>query len=307
MCNLVHLIKKINKFNDFLIKIFLKFHLYFIVILIRKLKHFLVKKYLIKDIKNIIISYKARPAFLSHSDSMPIWVCWFQGVDSMPVLVKKCYESILKYTGNRKVNFIDDKNISTYIKLPEIIEKKYKTGKITKTHLTDILRMGLISQNSGMYMDCTLFLTKKIPDYYFTVNIFPGLKHPEEKKWLYHHIENGRWTEYFIASCNKGSKLFSFVYDCLIKYWENNDEMIDYFLVDYYIDFAYSFFADVKSEIDSFPKNNFHNTALRNCLNDTFDELKWKDICSDTFVNKLNWRIKKNENIKHSFWNELFD
>lgn len=304
--NNLKIIKKINSFNDLIIKILLKFHLYFFVILIRKYKHFIIKKYLLKDIKHIIESYKNKPSFLYRVDEMPIWICWFQGIDKMPFLVKQCYESILKYTGNRKICLITDKNISDFIKLPKTILRKYKDGLITKTHLTDILRTGLISNYGGMYMDCTLFLTKELPDYFFNVNIFPGLKHPEEKKWMYHHVENGRWTEYFIASCNRESKLFSFVYECLCNYWEKHDELIDYFLIDYYIDFAYSFFDDIRFEIDSFPNNNFHNTVLRNSLNEKFDENKWKLICSDTFVNKLNWRIKKNENITDSFWNKLF-
>ena len=31
---------------------------------------------------------------LAHNQSGKVWVCWFQGIDNAPDLVKKCYESL---------------------------------------------------------------------------------------------------------------------------------------------------------------------------------------------------------------------
>ncbi len=40
-----------------------------------------------------------------------IWICWWQGIDQAPSIVKKCVDSIRKHAGNHKVIIITDKII----------------------------------------------------------------------------------------------------------------------------------------------------------------------------------------------------
>ena len=50
-------------------------------------------------------------------DDCPIWMMWWQGVDEMPPIVKRCYQSVLKHRGNHPVMLLDRNNYQEYIEI----------------------------------------------------------------------------------------------------------------------------------------------------------------------------------------------
>ena len=79
-----------------------------------------------------------------HKNSNKIWICWFQGMDNAPELVKKCYQSVIKNNPDKDVTVITSENMSEYVQFPDFILDKWKKGIITHTHMTDLLRLSLI-------------------------------------------------------------------------------------------------------------------------------------------------------------------
>ena len=53
--------------------------------------------------------------------SSTIWVCWFQGMEEAPELVKMCYKSLKKYNGYHDIFVLTDENIASYEKFPTYI------------------------------------------------------------------------------------------------------------------------------------------------------------------------------------------
>lgn len=58
-----------------------------------------------------------------------VWVCWLQGIDQAPEVVKKCVETIYKHAGRHgEVVVLSEKNMSDYIQMPddllEMVEKR---------------------------------------------------------------------------------------------------------------------------------------------------------------------------------------
>ena len=110
-----------------------------------------------------------------HEVSDKVWVCWFQGLDNAPALVKKCYESLKQNLTDREIILITSDNMCDYVKFPEFILEKWKAGQITHTHMTDLLRLELLIQYGGMWVDATVLCTSKreeIPDYFFNSDLF---------------------------------------------------------------------------------------------------------------------------------------
>ena len=91
-----------------------------------------------------------------------IWVCWWQGEEKMPDVVKICYRSIKIMSGKHPVVLITDYNCKDYVKLPQFIWDKYAAGVISRTHLSDILRFYLLKEYGGIWMDITNFITVTI-------------------------------------------------------------------------------------------------------------------------------------------------
>ena len=72
-----------------------------------------------------------------HKISDTIWICWFQGMENAPEIVKKCWQSVIKNNPDKNVIVITENNMLDYITFPDYIIKKWKQGIITHTHMTD--------------------------------------------------------------------------------------------------------------------------------------------------------------------------
>ena len=78
---------------------------------------------------------------IESNKSKYVWICWFQGIENAPDIVKKCYESIVKQFGKEKdIVVITDENYNKFVDIPEYIIEKYKKGIITPTHFSEIGR-----------------------------------------------------------------------------------------------------------------------------------------------------------------------
>ena len=90
-----------------------------------------------------------------------IWIFWWQGYDTAPLLVKKCIDSIIKNAGNHPVILITKENWKNYADIPDYIIEKVEKGIITLTHFSDILRMSLVSEHGGLWLDATIFVSSQ--------------------------------------------------------------------------------------------------------------------------------------------------
>lgn len=59
---------------------------------------------------------------------------------------------------------IDQNNYRDYVDIPDYIIKKLDKKQMSLTHFSDILRMALLYEYGGVWMDATLFTVEEIPD-----------------------------------------------------------------------------------------------------------------------------------------------
>ncbi len=194
-----------------------------------------------------------------------IWICWFQGLDSAPELVKRCIDSVKKNCSGSKIFIISDDNFSNYVSLPHNIIGKYNSGLIGKAHFSDILRCCLLHKYGGVWLDATIFMTREL-SHLFLNRPFCSLrfKHPEK----YGSISNGFWTTYFLAS-EKNGYLIGRVKTLLINYWQKNDMAIDYFLMDYVFKFLFEKDPLARGIILSQPELGENRFLLKNNMSKT--------------------------------------
>ena len=91
--------------------------------------------------------------------SRKIWVCWMQGMEAAPELVKVCYASLHRYLKDRENILLTNENVHKYVTLPEDIERKRRDGKIPMAHYTDMLRLELLIKYGGTWIDATVLCT----------------------------------------------------------------------------------------------------------------------------------------------------
>lgn len=264
-----------------------------------------IEKFLDKNFSGIAKKYQN---FTGNSESEKnqkkiIWIFWWQGYENAPVLVKKCLDSIKTHANGAETVLITKENFSKYTNFPPFILEKLNSKKITLTHFSDILRMDLLSKHGGLWLDATIFVSRDIPPEYFSMPYFSIHYKTSTSK-----IARGRWTG-FCQGAKQGSLIHSFCNDVFLSYWEKYDKLIDYFLIDYVMDFGYKNIPEFKNLVDSLPFNNEGVKKLDSRFNDIYSKEQLDSILSESVFFKLNWKreYKLENNGKPTFYAKFME
>lgn len=191
---------------------------------------------LIEDYKRAGHSAEVHPKVHFDTDRI-IWQYWAQGYDSLPSVVKDCLESVDKFAAGYQVIRLSDANLENYVEIPEYI--KSKRDKMTVAHFSDILRVLLLRDYGGVWLDATVLLTGPIPSEYLVNDFFAFQRDPDEpekKYWENSYAYYFGWAKGFrvnmlssILYARKASALCTSISEILLYWWENHDYQPDYF------------------------------------------------------------------------------
>ena len=215
-----------------------------------------------------------------------IWVCWWQGLDNAPELVKKCVDSIAQNAGEHEVTVITEQNFEKYVNIPAWVIEKYRKGIISRTHFSDILRLSLLAAHGGMWLDATFFCTEPILSSYFHLPLW-SIKRPD---YLHISVACGQFATYSLACTCENRWVFATIRDLVLHYWKENDILIDYLFLDYLFVYAQHMDPQIAQMFWEIPPNNANCDDLCKVLNEVYDGDKWSEITKDTSLYKLTWK-----------------
>lgn len=241
--------------------------------------------------KRIVISEKTK--------NNTIWVCWLQGMEDAPKIIKCCYESLLRYNSDKEIIVITEDNMLNYVSLPEYIISKYKNGIITRAHLSDILRTALIYQRGGLWVDSTMFFTEKIPEFVWNEDIFLFT-------FLDKNIRQIASSQFIYAKA--GNEILGRTLYGLYTYWKKEKNLVSYYLWHFMFSVAVESGEKTKDSWSKIPKMYAEcNHVLQMCLFSDFSEVIWDYIKRVSFVHKLTYKNMKKEklNKKNTFYKKV--
>lgn len=231
--------------------------------------------------------------------SNKIWICWFQGIENAPELVKACYNSVLKNYKDKEIIVLTEENYKKYVDMPEHIIKKWEKGYITFAHFSDILRIELLSKYGGLWLDSTIFTTKR-SELVFNENI---------ELFVFKQVDLDRKNSLSVVAsnwliyANKNNNIINLTKKLLYYYWKDYNYAINYNIFHIFFKLATEVYKDEWKNVPTF--NNISPHILQFELNDDFQEIRFNEIKKMSDFHKLNWRIKS-EN-KNSFYNYIVD
>ena len=231
--------------------------------------------------------------------SNKIWICWFQGIENAPELVKACYNSVLKNYKDKEIIVLTEENYKKYVAMPEHIIKKWEKGYITFAHFSDILRIELLSKYGGLWLDSTIFTTKR-SELVFNENI---------ELFVFKQVDLDRKNSLAVVAsnwliyANKNNNIINLTKKLLYYYWKDYNYAINYNIFHIFFKLATEVYKDEWKNVPTF--NNISPHILQFELNDDFQEMRFNEIKNMSDFHKLNWRIKS-EN-KNSFYNYIVD
>ena len=240
---------------------------------------------------------------LSHEKSNKVWVCWFQGMENAPELVRKCYRSLQENLTDRHIIFITSENMAEYVQFPDFVLDKWKKGQITHTHMTDLLRLELLIRYGGMWIDATVLCTSKredIPEFYFDSDLF-----------VYQVLKPGRdghaqLMSSWLISAKSNNKILMAARHLCYEYWKENSEMLDYFLLHDFISITFEYYPEDWKNI--IPRDNAAPHMLLLRLFDQYNERMWDAIKAQTPFHKLSYKFTdKQTEIERTFYRKLMD
>ena len=145
-----------------------------------------------------------------------IYILWLQGFEEAPEIVKKCYDSWVYYNSDYNIITVDEKNLGNFIDLNEIIPNIHLKN-ISKTALSNVIRISLLKKYGGFWVDATTFCNNPLSEWvdnYVKLGFFAFENNLISSWFLYSEKNNYIIDKWFIETQ---------------KYWLNHHETDDYF------------------------------------------------------------------------------
>lgn len=224
-----------------------------------------------------------------------IFICWLQGIDNAPELVKNCFNSVKYHCKDKNIVVIDDKNYKEYTSLPDYIINKWNDGIISNTFFSDILRINILARHGGLWLDATTYLTAPLPDYIFSNEFFVyrnGFFELDD-------INMASWLIY-----SKPNNLLLLKTQALIfKYWTEHNYLRQYFLFHLFFKMVSDTYPDEYKKIPYY--NHIDNHIFAEELFDEYDEKRFNQIKDITSIHKLSNKLEMSKNQENSYYSKL--
>lgn len=224
-----------------------------------------------------------------------IWICWLQGLEAAPDMVKACVESVKRHHPEKKIHIITEDNFRKYATLPKYIIKKWKKGIISNAHFTDLLRMQLIIEHGGAWIDATVYLTAPIPSLFY-----------ERKRFMYHSghdYDMKKICNNWFIIAGRDDRILKSIRDVLFAYWKRENKCREYFIWHLFTYMIYQKYPEEWADMYDIPETDCER--LMKHLADPFDESYWKYLTRCTPVHKLSTKLPTGERGSGSYFDYI--
>lgn len=210
-----------------------------------------------------------------------IWICWLQGLENAPQIVKICVDSIIKKCPDKNITIITSQNFCKYINFPKFIINKWKSGEISNTHFSDLIRTELLILYGGTWIDATTYLMDEIPSYIYKNDFF----------CFNYKVKNDitiTYNNWFIYA-EKDNRLLKSVRDLLYVYWKDENRTYEYFIWQFFMNMILKKYPEDISKNEYFSDEMSH--MLQYSLNKKFDLEYWNEIKKLSPIQKLTYKL----------------
>ena len=211
-----------------------------------------------------------------------IWILWLSGMETAPEIVQRCCRSV-------QASF------------PAFIQDKIDRGVITRTHMSDLLRLELLIRYGGTWLDATVFCSSPVvPDYMMDSDLF--LFQDLKPGWDGHCQRISSWM---ITACT-GNPILRLTRALLYEYWKKNTKMADYFLFHDFFELAIEAYPEEWKKVIPCSNAAPHILLLR--LFEPCDARVWDAVRGMTPFHKLSYKFDDEKaRIPGTYYRKLMD
>jgi hypothetical protein len=235
-------------------------------------------------------------ADFQHPELAPIWMIWLDGGKSaVPNGMQICINSVFRNKGSHPVHFLNFELCKELVDIPKPLIDMYEKKIIRPAHLTDFIRMALLERYGGIWLDCSILLTKEIPDYVLQIpfwsvkNICPFPSDPL--------VPFGREWQIYAMAGQPGSTFYTIFKRLYFETITRCGGIPEYFFSYYLAKFIRESVPSVKSSYALIPTNNELCEQFMPYAQQIYpidDNLKINLVGDSTFLYKLSRHSVKN-------------
>ena len=156
--------------------------------------------------------------------------------------------------------------------------------------MTDLMRLELLINYGGLWLDATVLCTGKAPDYFYNSELF-----------FYQCLKPGRdghgnFISSWLINAKTNNKILMATRELCYEYWKDNNSMWDYFLFHDFMSIVLEKYSIDLGKI--IPRDNATPHILLLRLFDFYDEKMWNAIKEQTQFHKLTYKFSENDKEK---------
>jgi hypothetical protein len=148
-----------------------------------------------------------------------IWTCWFQGREAAPPLVRKCLRSWERNNPGWQFRCLDATSVERYVPVRQFIDLRRQS--LTAASLSDIVRILLLREFGGVWVDATLFCNRPLDEW------LPGVM--DEGFFAFAAPAPDRPLSSWFVSSGSNNYLVSTWCRQTTEYWSKRADTDDYF------------------------------------------------------------------------------
>ena len=230
-----------------------------------------------------------------------IWILWLSGMETAPEIVQRCCRSVHESFPDRPIHILTENNYRDYVTFPAFIQDKIDRGVITRTHMSELLRLELLIRYGGTWLDATVFCSSPVvPDYMMDSDLF--LFQDLKPGWDGHCQRISSWM---ITACT-GNPILRLTRALLYEYWKKNTKMADYFLFHDFFELAIEAYPEEWKKVIPCSNAAPHILLLR--LFEPCDARVWDAVRGMTPFHKLSYKFDDEKaRIPGTYYRKLMD
>jgi hypothetical protein len=230
-----------------------------------------------------------------------IWQFWDNPPgQATPEIVKASIESVNRFKGGFEHKILNNSTMGDYSDLPGYVLDKFNKKRMDYAHFSDLLRLNLLKNHGGVWMDATAYMTDFVPEYIVNEAFFVFL--------------TGGLTNYpysFVQSCfiraKKGAFLCEAWHQMCVEYWKKETKKIDYFQIHLMFKALVLKNLDAKGLFAQMPRVSEDEThqLTGNKLFEKFDSKEWERIKKASFFQKTTYRTPGTAGCADTYFSRL--
>ncbi len=218
-----------------------------------------------------------------------IWTMWLQGEENAPDIVKACWNSVRKHLPNDyELIVLNKKNLPLYINLPDEIEERYLKGKIKMAHYSDLVRLKLLIEYGGYWIDSTVFCTNS--------DLFNYISGEKPPLFVYKNMlryDDACALSNWLIYSEPNNIILRNVYELLIDYWKKHVKPRNYFLFHILFKVVVERMPEEWNKVPTMENVSPHVLAIE--LFKKFNDSYYQLLSKTTSFHKLTYRNKPSD------------